>query len=236
VEKDIEHFATLEEVFDRATVMSAFSLIKKKYIDKFNGAIATGKESRVYLAFSPQNKMLAVKIYLTTSAEFKKGMRIYLDENMYKIYLGNFRKAIFEWCKREFNHLKIAYNAKINVPEPITYKDNILVLEFLGSDGKPAPKLNEVILEDYEEVYNKIIEFLEKLYNAEIVHADLSEYNILYHNNQPYLIDFGQSVKITHSNALYFLLRDIKNINKFFRSKKVKVINDFELFEKITKK
>jgi len=233
MEKDREKFETLEEVFDYSTVMTAYKLIRKGVIDRFNGAISSGKESRVYLAFTKNDEFLAVKIYLTSSAEFKRGMRLYLDDELYRIYTRNFRQAVFEWCKREFNHLNIAYRAKVNVPKPIDYLNNILVMEFLGEDGKPAPLLYTIPSYDFEPIYYKTIYFIELLYKAGIVHADLSEYNIVLHKNEPYFLDFGQSVKKNHPNAMNFLLRDIKNVNKFFRSKGVKVIEDYEIFEKI---
>jgi len=82
--KDSEFFKTLEEVFDGSTVMAAYDLIRKKVIDHFNGAVASGKESRIYWAISPEGKDLAVKIYLTSSAEFRKGIKKYLDDEMIK--------------------------------------------------------------------------------------------------------------------------------------------------------
>lgn len=234
IEKDSERLATLEEVFDHSTVMTAYFFIRKKIIDHFNGTLSTGKESRVYLAFDSNNNLLAVKIYLTTSSEFKKGMRIYLDEYGLKLYSKSFRSAVFYWCEKEYKHLKIAYEAKIRVPKPISYKNNILILEFLGEDGKPAPLLADCYEIDFENAYHEIVDSIQNLFKTGIIHGDLSEYNVLYFKEKPYLIDFGQSVKINHPNANYFLLRDIKNINKFFRSRKVSVMDDYELFEKIT--
>jgi len=233
MEKDSERFATLEEVFDYSTVMTAYKIIRKGILDRFNGAISSGKESRVYLAFTKNDEPLAVKIYLTSSAEFKRGMRMYLDDELYKIYSKNFRLAVFEWCRREFNHLNIAYKAGVNVPKPIHFMNNILVMEFLGENGTPAPLIYTINEADFEYLYKRTIEFIEKLYKAGIVHADLSEFNIVYFKKEPYFLDFGQSVKKNHPNALNFLLRDIKNVNKFFRNRKVEVIEDYEIFEKI---
>ncbi|MFZ8849434.1 MAG: serine protein kinase RIO [Thermoproteota archaeon] len=233
IEKDSEKFATVEEVFDHSTVFSAYKLIRKGVLDRFNGVVSTGKESRIYLAFDKNENLYAVKIYLTTSAEFKKGMQKYLDLEELKIYRRSFRLAVFEWCKKEYNHLKIAYEAGVKVPKPITYINNILVLEFIGDEGKPAPLLAETNLPNYTETYEKIINYIEVLYKVGIIHADLSEYNILIHNGEPYLIDFGQSVKKNHPNSLIFLLRDIKNINKFFKQKQVQIIGDLKLFNKI---
>lgn len=54
---------------------------------------------------------------------------------------------------------------------------------------------------------------MKRMYSdANLVHADLSEYNILWHNNCCYLIDVSQSVEPNHENAFYFLNRDCNNI------------------------
>ena len=45
-----------------------------------------------------------------------------------------------------------------------------------------------------------------------LIHGDLSEYNILWHENICYFIDVSQSVEPAHPNALEFLYRDCCNI------------------------
>lgn len=47
---------------------------------------------------------------------------------------------------------------------------------------------------------------------ANLIHADLSEYNILWYNDKCYIIDLSQSVEPQHPNAFYFLMRDCNNI------------------------
>lgn len=49
-----------------------------------------------------------------------------------------------------------------------------------------------------------------------LVHADLSEYNILYHKGELYIIDVSQSVEHDHPHALEFLRSDCLNITDFF--------------------
>ena len=74
-------------------------------------------------------------------------------------------------------------------------------------------------MEDPADIYARILKIIDILYNkAELVHADLSEFNILY-GDQPYLIDMGQSVTRDHPRALPFLMRDIRNINRFFKNR-----------------
>ena len=51
---------------------------------------------------------------------------------------------------------------------------------------------------------------------AELVHADLSEYNILW-LDEPVFIDVSQSVLLVHDRAREYLYRDIQNITNYFR-------------------
>jgi len=54
---------------------------------------------------------------------------------------------------------------------------------------------------------------------AKLVHGDLSEYNILYGNEEVYLIDMGQAVPPDHPHAFRFLRRDIEQLNRFFSTR-----------------
>ena len=106
-------------------------------------------------------------------------------------------------------------------------------MSFLGEGEVPYPQLRNVEIEDPGEVYASIIRDIGTLYNkAELVHADLSEFNILY-GDQPYLIDMGQSVTRDHPRALSFLMRDIRNINRFFRSR-CDARSDIDVFNEVT--
>ena len=51
-----------------------------------------------------------------------------------------------------------------------------------------------------------------------LVHADLSEYNLLWHprTHQFYVIDVSQAVELEHPNAIQFLKQDIMNVTRFF--------------------
>ncbi len=232
---DSEFFETLEEVFDGSTVMAAYDLIRKKIIDHFNGAVASGKESRIYWAISPEGKDLAVKIYLTTSAEFRKSIKKYLDEEMMKSYSRGYRWIIYEWCKREFSNLTRAYNANVRVPRPIAYYKNLLVMEFIGWQGRPAPLIKDFPPNDPDNAYKIIINYIEKLYKvAKIVHSDLSEFNIMNFNDDLVIIDLGQSVRSSHPMAEEYLLRDITNITRFFKFLGAKVEDPWIVFNKIT--
>ena len=107
----------------------------------------------------------------------------------------------------------------VTVPHPIELKRNVLVMEFIGEDGLAAPLLKDSPPETYEEaenIFKTLIGFVKILYNkANLVHADLSEWNIMMFNG-PVIIDVSQSVLKVHPNAEIFLLRDLKNLLRYF--------------------
>lgn len=63
-----------------------------------------------------------------------------------------------------------------------------------------------------------------------LIHADLSEYNLLYYNEKIYVIDVSQSVEHDHPQAFNFLRRDIINVNDFFDRKGVSVFTPQQVF------
>ena len=122
--------------------------------------------------------------------------------------------------KKEFRNLTRASNAGVRVPEPVKYRDNVLVMEFIGKNGIAFPLLKQAInrVENIEQFWQTTIEFMKRLYSdARLVHADLSEYNILVDEQcNPVFIDMGQSVLLEHPRAQEFLRRDVSNMVKFF--------------------
>lgn len=69
---------------------------------------------------------------------------------------------------------------------------------------------------------------------ARLIHADFSEYNLIYHHGEIYVIDVSQSMDAGQENSNAFLMMDICNCNEFFSKKGVDVRSEVELFEEIT--
>jgi len=89
-------------------------------------------------------------------------------------------------------------------------------MEFIGEGDVPAPQIRSVGLSDPATAYRAVVDEIKRLYQeARLVHGDLSEYNILW-QDKPYIIDMGQAVTRDHPNAGTFLIRDIRNVNRFF--------------------
>ena len=211
--------AAVESVFDERTVFQLNKLIINGPLDKIEGIISAGKEANVYLAYDQKGNEVAVKIY-KIDRNTSKWMRNYIiGDPRFKKIPKNVAKVIFLWASKEYKNLKRAYKVGLNVPKPIHIKNNILIMEYIGSGKSPAPILKDVKdPKDIESLFHEVMTFIKNLYQkAHLVHGDLSEFNILYHNHKPIFIDISQAVDIQHPEAeKFFLPRDIKNIVNFF--------------------
>ncbi len=242
--KDKDLFETVEEVFDMSTQLAIYELMHRGVLAELKGVISAGKEARVYCGKSPKGEDLAVKIYLTTTAEFRKSIRKYIigDPRFEQIANRGLRKLIYAWARKEFRNLKRMMEAGIRVPKPIAVYRNVLVMEFIGENCRRAPLLVELAkpepqldVEEWTRIFNIVFDYMIKMYQkAKLVHADLNEYNIMYWKEEPVIIDVSQAVPIHHPYADEFLRHDIQQIRRFFSSVGVKVPSFAEMYAKIT--
>jgi RIO kinase 1 len=213
---------TVEEVFDKATNFALHELIARGEISYLNGVVRAGKEARVYWGVTADGSPRAVKIYLTASAEFKKRMRYVAgDKRFQQVQVGSIRQLIKLWVQKEFKNLRLASEAGIRVPEPFAFNENIIVMEFVGKPPAPAPIFAEAEVDALD--YKWTVNMIRRLYKkAELVHADLSEFNIFKPApKERVLFDMGSAVLTTHPESKELLLRDITNIVRFFRKRGV---------------
>ena len=130
------------------------------------------------------------------------------------------------------------HSANIKTPQPILLKGHVLIMEFLGTNGWPSPRIRDASLSEKKlrEAYVQTILIMRHMYQrCNLVHGDLSEYNLLWHNNEVYVIDVSQSVETDHPSALDFLRKYASNVNDFY--KKVgglSVMTTRQLFEFVT--
>ena len=213
--KDADALKVRADVFDEVTLIALYKLVHKKLISVIGGPISTGKEANVFYG-EHDGKGIAIKIYRIRTANFKAMTDYLAGDRRFSSIRGSRKGIVFAWTKKEYSNLARAHDAGILVPEPLAFDRNILLMEFLGEGEVPYPQLRNAEVADYGAVYQEILGYIERLYReARLVHADLSEYNILYHE-KPYLIDMGQAVTPDHPRAPAFLIRDIRNINRYF--------------------
>ncbi|UXD21224.1 serine/threonine protein kinase [Ignicoccus pacificus DSM 13166] len=243
-QKDKDLFETVEEVFDMSTQMAVYELMRRGVIGELLGTISAGKEARVFCAKDPEGNDIAVKIYLTSTAEFRKSIRKYIigDPRFEQIANRGLRRLIYAWARKEFRNLKRMMQAGIRVPKPIAVYKNVLVMEFIGEGCRRAPLLvelakpkNQLDVEEWTKIFNTVYDYMVKMYQkAKLVHADLNEYNIMYWKEEPVIIDVSQAVPISHPYADEFLRHDIQQIRRFFSSVGVEVPSFAEMYAKIT--
>ncbi|NLK25082.1 MAG: serine protein kinase RIO [Euryarchaeota archaeon] len=226
---------TMGEVFDKDTLLGIYKLMTDGVIDTIEYPISTGKEGNVFAAKDPHGKLVAVKIYRTSTATFNRIARYIEGDKRFQGITGSRRRVIMAWANKEFRNLQRLEDAGVKVPTPIRFHRNILVMKYIGTKDGPAPLLRDVELEDAEDTYEIIINYMRLAYQkAELVHADLSEFNILFYRRKPIIIDVGQAVLTEHVNAKDFLYRDIDNINRFFRSRAVDIRDREDIFREVT--
>ncbi|OPX60526.1 MAG: RIO-type serine/threonine-protein kinase Rio1 [Methanobacterium sp. PtaB.Bin024] len=226
--KSVEDKRVGSEVFDRITLQTLYKLANQGYIHLLNGAISTGKEANVFKGADEDGNLVAVKIYRVTTSDFKK-MQYYIQgDPRFNVRSNSKRQLINNWVLKEFKNLNRAYDAGVRVPKPIIAKNNILVMEFIGDEnGTPARLMRQAEISNPEYVTNKILDYVKKLYNdAEIVHGDLSAFNILMEDGEPIIIDLSQGLVVDHPLARELLNRDIDNLIKDFKKMGIEISKD----------
>ena len=202
------------EIFDKLTLETLYKLANQGYIDILNGAISTGKEANVLTGITDDEKFVAVKVYRIATSDFKK-MDYYLKgDPRFNIKTKNKRKIIYSWVTKEFKNLTRLHTAGVNVPEPITSSNNVLIIEFIGDKyGNPAQPVRNQPPQNPEDFFNKLLVQLKLFVNeAKLVHGDLSNYNILNLDEEPVIIDVSQSVVLDNPISKELLERDINTL------------------------
>ncbi len=232
-----EDLETVQAVVDKRTAMILYGLINRGYLDGVKGVVSSGKESNVYWATVEkwgETRDLAVKIFRTSTMDFKHIWVYIQGDPRFSRVKRDTRSIVYTWAEKEFKNLRLAEGAGVRVPKPIVCRGNVLVMEFIGEDGVAAPRLKEAEVEDPESVFEIVFDYVVRLYEkAELVHADLSEYNVLFWD-EPVIIDVSQAVLLSHPLAVEFLIRDIRNVLRYFSGLGVNVPSLEEAYRRVT--
>ena len=238
-DKDKSDRATVEQCIDRRTSTILAKLRNKEDITKINGCVSAGKEANVYHALGKEGEEYAIKIYKTSILVFKDRERYITGEFRFRhgYCKSNPRKMVEIWAEKEARNLKRIAQSSLKCPTVHILKSNLIIMDFVGEDGDAAPRLKDAdhlvdSQEEWIEMYDRIVEMMRILWHeCRLVHADFSEYNLLYYKKEIWVIDVAQAVEHDHPYALYFLKRDCGNINLFFKKKGVEVLTDPQLFD-----
>jgi len=218
-------FIAYENVFDEATLRGIFKLSGQGYFEAIEGPISTGKESNVFTVKYKDEKRVA-KIY-RTSANFKKMYDYMKSDPRFSGIKGTKLTIIYAWARKEFRNLLRAREGEVNAPTPLAVHQNILIMEYFDASilQNNSPK-------DPKMFYEKLIKEVIKLFKAGLVHADLSEFNILNYKEKPILIDFSHALDTRYPNVQRLLKRDIENLVRYFNKRGLKLDEKTE-FERV---
>ncbi len=224
---------------DGPWILSSLSqFYEQGFITDVLHAVKSGKEAAVYCCVAEpatSAEYLAAKVYRPRMFRSLKNDAIYRQSRVQhdedgKIIRGNRHRAarksqrgravrVTSWIEYEFQVQEILYEAGADVPRPLAQAGNAVLMEYIGAVDEPAPLLREVTLEREEArpLFECVMRNIELFLAHDIVHGDLSEYNILYWQGAITLIDFAQAVDPHYNPQVYSLLtRDIERVCRYF--------------------
>ncbi len=229
-EKGEEDKKTFGDVFDRRTLLAFYKLLKRS-IDIVEFPISSGKEAVVFRALGKDGNYLAVKTYVITRLNYK-GLSKFIDgDDRFANVHKTKDNIVFIWARKEYRNLKTFHQNGVRVPKPVDMWKNIIVMEYVGNESRPAPLMKDVMENLKKDIIFEIIAEMKKMVNAGLIHGDLSEYNILIWNEKPWIIDVGQAVPDTHPLAMQLLARDVRNIVNLGKKMNVHLKNEEVLKE-----
>ncbi len=220
---------TIDEVFDESTLKVLYRLMSQDVFEYMDYPISTGKEAKVFRGVTRGGDTVAIKIMRVNTSIFRD-YRQYIEGDYRFKKVGRGRKLIFTWTRKEFSNLKRMHEGGLRVPRPITFAKNVIVMECLESQGNIAPMLKYLKLDtdEMQNIHDILVEYLYTLIReVKLVHGDLSEYNILMVEGEPYMIDVSQSVPLTHPLAQDLFERDVDNMVRYFSSNGVETTREF---------
>jgi RIO kinase 2 len=198
------------------------ALVKGDVIDALGMPLGMGKEADVLEALTPSGEGVAVKFHRLGRVSFRdtRRKREYLAGRHHVSWLYQSRLA----AEKEYLALTLAFNAGVSVPKPIYQNRHTVVMQRI--EGHQLSEITR--LDDPNSILDKIIEYIHKTNKAGVIHADLSEFNIIVsEDNIVYIIDWPQYISSSHPNADEILERDVKNILAYF-SRKFKIKKNLE--------
>ncbi|OLS32692.1 MAG: RIO-type serine/threonine-protein kinase Rio2 [Candidatus Heimdallarchaeota archaeon AB_125] len=192
------------------------TLYNKKIIYGVGQTRGVGKESDIYHAIDFEENEIMIKINRTGRASFQqiKKKRDFLKN---KFHYSMFSTAEIA-AKREYKILKELKDKKLPIPDVKGHNRHIIAMEVV--EGREL--INVQYLKKPIKTLESIIEFAKILYQKyNIVHADLTEYNILYNeeNSDITIIDFPQAVHVDHLEDINLLTRDFTHLLEYFGKK-----------------
>ncbi|MGD9932595.1 MAG: RIO1 family regulatory kinase/ATPase [Dehalococcoidia bacterium] len=222
-EEDEAAPSALDEFIAEGQITSVLSIIK------------TGKEASAYLCRAHPSlgaKFAVAKVYHDRTRRNFANDSVYASgRSIMQAVPGQVGRALknkseagrkFQsalWVDREFETLFTLRDAGLDVPDVYACTGSAVLMEFVGDGSGAALQLQHADLDpaDAEAAWARLLWNIEEMLRLDIVHGDLSAYNVLAWKGRTVLIDFPQAVDPRFSDAARDLLeRDIRNLGRYF--------------------
>ncbi len=212
----------------------------QKWFDDVLRIVKGGKEASVYLCQGNQTtgaEFLAAKVYrprrfrnLRNDWLYREG-RTNLDESGREIHNKGMLHAIEKrteygrellhtaWLEHEYQSLLALYEAGADVPRPFASSANAILMEYYGDAIMGAPTLNDVNLSAREasSLFERVLHNIDVMLSLNLVHGDLSAFNILYWDGGIILIDFPQTIHPDENQSAFNIFqRDVMRVCEYF--------------------
>lgn len=208
------------------------TLLADGIIEAIIGQLKTGKEAEVWLV-QHAGQVVAAKLYkerhernFRNNAGYREGREVRNSRTRRAMEKGSrFGQNAAEdaWKSAESDSLYKLHAQGVRVPTPVLFYEGILLMEVvLDPEGHPAPRMVEAPPSTPEDAHALYVDLRAQVINmlcADLIHGDLSPYNILMSYAGPVIIDFPQTVAAARNNrAEFYFRRDLDNVRNFLAS------------------
>lgn len=221
-------------------------LFEHQWFDDVLQIVKGGKEASVYMCkgnATTGQDLLAAKVYrprmfraLRNDALYREGRKM-LDEDGLMITREGPLKAIRNrtrlgdrlihqsWIMHEVQSMKQLHEAGFDVPAVFANGDNAILMNYIGDAEMAAPVLHDVQLDKAEAniLFERILHNIEGMLALDLIHGDLSAFNILYWDGEISIIDFPQVVSPEGNRSAYqIFVRDVTRVCDYFERQGIK--------------
>lgn len=203
-------------------------LLADGVIDEVLGRLKSGKEANISLVRRGE-QVIAAKVYkdratrsFKNNADYKEGRKVRNTRTQRAMDSGGkFGRDAAEqaWKSAEADALYKLVGSGVRAPSPVLFYEGVLLMDLVrDAEGRPAPRLIDVSIDRASAVgvYADLVAQMISMLCCDLIHGDLSPYNILAAAEGPTIIDFPQVVSAVHSSrAEFFFLRDFDNVVRF---------------------
>ena len=214
----------------QAHVLDPF--IEEGFITELVRPLSSGKEATLHLCrageFAPGHDLVALKVYRARDRRDFRNTQTYTAGRVVRgrparaiATKTRFGREVEEalWQDQEWQTLRALDAAGVAVPRPIVTFGSAILMEYIGDEGGAAPQLKDIAPdpEEAHDLFAQTMREVERMLFHNVVHGDLSPFNLLVWEGRVRVIDLPQAVDPRFNpNAWDLLERDLRTLATWF--------------------